>query len=153
MTTITTPVRRLSRRLRDADAIDIRLAHGVIRVEPDEVAELADGTVVLRRVRTGYRRKDEYQSTEHIEYGLYVAAGRERFGRGARVEAVHLTDGIVETVDISERVVGSRVSDAEKMLKGIAAGSFPVKTDPIGCARCPHFFVCAAIPGGDLRPD
>jgi len=142
------------RAFREAEAIDIRLAHGVIRVEPDEVAELADGTVVLRRVRTGYRRKDEYKSTEHIEYGLYIAAGRERFGRGARVEAVHLTDGVVEMVDeISDRVVASRISDAGKMLEGIAAGSFPVKTDPIGCARCPHFFICAAVPGGDLRLD
>ena len=135
------------------EAIEVRLAQGLIRVEPDEIAELADGTVVLRRVRTGYRRTSEYQSPNHIEYALYVIAGRERFGRGARVEAVHLTDDIVETVDVSARVVENRKTDAGKMLASITAGSFPIEKDAIRCARCPHFFICDAIPIGGLRLD
>jgi len=141
------------RAFREAEAIEVRLAHGLIRVEPDEVAELADGTIVLRRVRTGYLRSSEYQSPDHIEYALYITACRERFGRGAFVEAVHLTDEVVEPVEITDRVIGNRMADAGKMLAGIAAGAFPAKTDAIGCARCPHFFICAAVPHGELRLD
>lgn len=107
----------------------------------------------MRRVRTGYLRTSEYQSPDHIEYALYIMAGRERFGRGAFVEAVHLTDEVVEPVEISERVIGNRMADAGKMLAGISAGAFPAKIDAIGCARCPHFFVCAAVPHGELRLD
>jgi DNA helicase II / ATP-dependent DNA helicase PcrA len=138
---------------RQAEAIEVRLAQGLILVEPDEVAELADGTMVLRRVRTGYRRTSEYQSVDHIEYALYITAARESFGYGVLVEAVHLTDEVVEPVEITDRVIGNRMADASKMLAGIAAGAFPAKTDAIGCARCPHFFICAAVPDGELRLD
>ena len=42
-------------------------------VEPDELARRSDGSLVLRRVRTGYRRTDE---KTRVDYQLYHLAGR-----------------------------------------------------------------------------
>ena len=51
-------------------------------VEPDELAELPDGTVALRRVRTGHKRGDEY---DRLEYALYQFAADAQFGGAAVV--------------------------------------------------------------------
>jgi DNA helicase II / ATP-dependent DNA helicase PcrA len=139
------------RRFRQAEAIEIAFSNGRVLVEPNEVVELADGTVVLRRVRTGHRRSKEYESADHVEYALYILAGRQHFGRASLVEAVHLTDEVVENAEISERIIENRAAEADKMLAGIAAGIFPAKPDSVACARCPHFFICAATPGGPLQ--
>ena len=48
------------RRFRDAEPLAIDFPNGRVIVEPNEMAELPDGTVVLRRVRTGHKRSDEY---------------------------------------------------------------------------------------------
>ena len=66
------------RRFRKAEPLAIDFPNGRVVVEPNELAELPDGTVVLRRVRTGYRRKDEYDG---LEYTLYHLAGAERIRR------------------------------------------------------------------------
>lgn len=132
-------------------SIAVDLEAGRIVVEPDAIAKMADGTMVLRRVRTGHRRKDEYKSTEHIEYGLYVHAGRAEFGVGSIVEAVHLTDDLVEPVDsLSEKVIGNRLSEANRLLAQMNAGDYHADSDAVRCARCPHFFVCEATPSGPL---
>ena len=52
--------------------IALNLTSGRVMVQPNELAELPDGTVVLRRVRTGYRRTNEY---DQLEYTLYLLAG------------------------------------------------------------------------------
>ena len=138
----------------ESRSIAVSLEAGRIVVEPDAIARMADGTMVLRRVRTGHKRSDEYTSTDHIEYGLYVHAGQAEFGAGSIVEAVHLTDDLVEPVDsISARVVGNRVSEANRLLARMNAGDYHAETDAVRCARCPHFFVCAATPAGSLTVD
>ena len=43
-----------------SEPIAIDLAGGRVVVEPNEMAELPNGTMVLRRIRTGYRREKEY---------------------------------------------------------------------------------------------
>ncbi|MFC7694446.1 hypothetical protein ACFQY5_37795 [Paeniroseomonas aquatica] len=45
-------------------------------MEPNELAELSDGSVVVRRVRTGQKRSDEY---DRLEYTLYQLAAQARF--------------------------------------------------------------------------
>ncbi|MBK8273638.1 MAG: hypothetical protein IPK89_12345 [Sphingomonadales bacterium] len=117
-------------------------------VEPDELAELPDGTVVVRRVRTGYKRSDEY---DRLEYTLYQLAAQAQFGAGVVVQALHLTDGTAEPVTLSGTKLGNRRAKSETMLAGIAAGDFPVEIDAVTCPRCPHFFICAATPVGDLN--
>ena len=137
-------------RFRNAQLLAIDLPNGRVLVEPNELAELPDGTVVIRRVRTGYKRKDEY---DRLEYTLYHLAAQSQFGGRAVVHALHLTDETLEPVVISATKLASRKRKSDEMLAGIAAGAFPTEVDPVSCPRCPHFFVCAAAPPGPLMLD
>lgn len=135
------------RRFRPAEAIALDLASGQVLVEPDELAELPDGTVVLRRVRTGKRREEEY---DQLDYTLYQLAGRAKYGESTRVEAIHLTDGVLEDVSVSTKKLSNRRDKARAMLESIRLGEFPAKVNSITCPRCPHFFTCDAVAKGSL---
>lgn len=135
------------RRFRNSEALAIDLPNGRVMVEPSEIAELGDGTVVVRRVRTGHKRSDEY---DRLEYTLYQLAAQARFGAGVVVQALHLTDETAEAVSITVTKVKNRQENTVKMLAGIAAGRFDPEPDAITCPRCPHFFACPALAAGDL---
>ena len=120
---------------------------GKIVVEPNEFGHLASGTPVLRRVRTGKKRSNEY---DNLEYALYHLAAREHFGADYIVEALHLTDNIEEAVNITETKIKNRKEKSEILLSNILDGKFPPLMEDHNCPRCPHFFICAAIPEGPL---
>lgn len=136
------------RRFRDAEPIAIDFPNGRIIVEPNEMAQIPNGTVVLRRLRTGHKRSNEY---DNLEYTLYHLAGKARFGNAFSVEAIHLTDETVETVTISAQKVNNRRATSDAMLKSIGQGLFPPEVDAVSCPRCPHFFICDAMPKGPLQ--
>jgi superfamily I DNA/RNA helicase/Zn-dependent peptidase ImmA (M78 family) len=125
----------------------VDLANGRIWVEPSDVATLSDGRTMIRRVRTGRRRSDEY---DNLEYTLYLLAARAGFGERGVVQAVHLTDELEEVVSVTQAKLTTRVKRSEDMLASIAAGEFPPEGDSVTCPRCPHFFICAATPNGPL---
>ena len=135
------------RKFRDAEPLPIDLPHGRIIVEPNELADLPNGTVVMRRVQTGHKRSDEY---DRLEYALYHLAGQARFGVGFIVEAMHLTDDTIEAVTVTAQKMNNRRAKSDDMLDAIGAGQFPVATDAVTCPRCPHFFLCPATPKGPL---
>jgi hypothetical protein len=135
------------RQFRDSGTIAIDLPGGRVVVEPNELAQLPNGTVLLRRIHTGYKRSDE---DGRLEYTLYHLAGREEFGSNYSVEAVHLTDEVTELVTISSTMMNNRRAKSSQMLANIAGGHFPANVDAVTCPRCPHFFVCAATPQGTL---
>ena len=136
------------RRFRKAEPLAIDFPNGRVLVEPNELAEMQDGTVVLRRVRTGYRTQQEYDG---LEYTLYHLAGAAHFGRSFVVEALHLTDNTMEAVTITAKKLDNRKNETNAMLAGINAGAFPPDPDAVTCARCPHFFICPAAPKGPLK--
>ena len=88
------------RRPIEARPLAVDLPEGRVIVEPDELAELPDGTVAVRRVRTGYKRVGEY---DRLEYALYQFAADAQFGGAAEVHALHLTDETAERVAITPR--------------------------------------------------
>ena len=135
------------RRFRKSEPLAVDLANGRVIVEPNEMAELTDGTVILRRVRTGYRTQDEYNG---LEYTLYHLAGAAHFGSAFMVEALHLTDEVLEPVPIKGKKLDNRRNETDAMLAGIKGGSFPPKIGAVTCPRCPHFFICPAAPEGPL---
>jgi hypothetical protein len=135
------------RRFRKPEPLAIDLPHGRVLVQPDETTVLPSGTVVLRRVRTGSKRGDEY---DRLEYTLYHLAARARYGAAYAVEALHLTDERLEAVPVSPTKMKNRRAKSEDMLAGITAGRFPPAVDAVRCPRCPHFFICAATPRGPL---
>ncbi len=136
-------------RFRKAEPLAIDLPSGRVMVEPNEIAHPPDGSVVLRRVRTGYRRSDEY---DHLDYTLYHLAGRAHFGSCFVVEAVHLTDETIEVVKITDQKVSNRRNLSDTMLADLAAGRYPREHDAVTCPRCPHYFLCPALPPGPITP-
>jgi DNA helicase-2/ATP-dependent DNA helicase PcrA len=137
----------VGQRFRKAEPLAVDFQNGRVLVQPEETIELPNGTVVLRRVRTGYKRIDEY---DRLDYTLYHLAARARYGAAYVVEALHLTDESVEAVPVSTRKMHNRRAKSEEMLAGITAGHFSPNLDPVRCSRCPHFFICAATPRGPL---
>jgi DNA helicase-2/ATP-dependent DNA helicase PcrA len=136
------------RAFRPPSELTVTFGSGRVLVEPSEVIETADGATVLRRVRTGYRRSDEY---DKLAYTLFHLAGEAAFGGRYEVEAHHLTDDQLETVVISERKRETRRDTSERLVAGIASGAFAPDPDAVTCPRCPHFFICAATPAGPLN--
>ena len=128
-------------RFREAEPLLIDLPNGRVVVEPNEIAELSDGTVAVRRVRTGKRRSDEY---DRLEYSLYQLGADAKFSNAA-VYALHLTDETAERVTITDRKLAARRSKSDEMVGRMTAGWFPPEPDPVTCPRCPHFFICPSI--------
>ena len=135
------------RRFRETKPLPVDLPNGRVVVQPNELAELPDGTVALRRVRTGHKRVGEYDG---LEYALYRLAADAQFGSAAAVHALHLTDETAEAVTITATKLSNRYSKSDDMLGRIAAGWFPPEPDPVTCPRCPHFFICPSRPPGPL---
>lgn len=128
-------------------AIELQLDGATVTVTPDEI-RMDGGQHVLRRVKTGKRSKSEFE--KELAYGLYGVAAVEKFGPGARVEAIHLTDGSVEPLPLSPAQLKNRKTKAVTLSKRIFAGDFPIKRDDRKCPRCPHFFICDKVPGTGL---
>jgi superfamily I DNA/RNA helicase len=135
-------------RFSEAEPLAVDFSNGRVLVEPNEMAKLPDGTTVLRRVRTGYKRTNEY---DQLDYTLYHLAGQSRFKNRFVVEALHLTDGTRENVTVTAQKISNRSTKTNDMLANIAAGSFPAEIDAVTCPRCPHFFICTSLPDGSLN--
>jgi hypothetical protein len=135
------------RKFRDKEPIAIDLPGGRVVIEPDEIVELPDGAVIIRRINTGQKRSDEY---DRLDYILYHLVGQARFGVRYRVEAVHLSDESVEVVELTSKKIESRKEKSNIMIGSILGGNFPVEVDSVTCPRCPHFFICSAVPPGRL---
>lgn len=135
------------RAFHDVGPLPVDLPTGRIWVEPSDVARLADGRTSIRRVRTGHRRKTEY---DRLEYTLYLMAARAGFGDQGVVHALHLSDEVEEVVNVTQAKLNGRMKKSEEMVASIAGGEFPPEVDAVTCPRCPHFFVCAATPSGSL---
>ena len=138
------------RRFQAAEPLAIDFAAGKVIVEPNEMAELANGSVILRRVQTGRKRSDEH---DELDYTLYHLAGKAKFGKQFAVEAVYLSDDNAEMVILTDKKINNRKEKSENMLTMLSEGWFPVVTDAVACPRCPHFFICAATPKGTLSPE
>src|SRR6187402_56484 len=127
--------------------LPVDLPTGRVWVEPSDVSQLADGRTSIRRVRTGHLRSTEYDS---LEYTLYLMAARTSFGEKGVVHALHLSDEVEEIVSVTPAKLTNRMRKSQDMLSGIAGGEFPPEVNAVTCPRCPHFFICAATPGGPL---
>jgi DNA helicase-2/ATP-dependent DNA helicase PcrA len=135
------------RRFRPSEPLVVEFSDGPVLVEPSEVIELPDGAVILRRVRTGHKRSTEY---DELVYTLYHLAGQAQFPGGYAVEALHLTDGALEPAVVTAAKLAARRGKSQSAVATIGKGEFPIDADAVTCPRCPHFFICDALPGGPL---
>ncbi|MFA6180391.1 MAG: ATP-dependent DNA helicase, partial [Candidatus Methylopumilus sp.] len=128
--------------------LTVPFKNGKVTVEPSEIARRGDGKLVIRRIRTGHQTEDEFDA---LEYFYYEKAAVAHYGAAAVVEALHLTDNMpTEVPRLTDRKLTSRTTKTEKLLGEIHGGEFKAKPNSFSCPRCPHFFICAAIPDGDL---
>lgn len=135
--------------LKQVETFAVDLAQGKVEVNPDQIAQRADGTMVLRRIRTGKLSGDERK--EWI-YTFYHAAGTERYGAGRyEVEAIHLTGNTQTKIEPSSTERKNRMKKAAEAAQSIRAGNFPAKPDTFTCPRCPHFFYCPSLPKGAVQ--
>jgi len=135
-------------RFRTPEPLPIEFDGAKVWVEPSAVGELA-GETLVRQVRTGRKRKDEY---ERLEYILLHMASKDSLGSGYRLDAVHLSDeSIGVVVPPTAKVEANRRETVNEMVSSIFAGDFPPAPDAFTCPRCPHFFICAATPQGALK--
>lgn len=108
------------------------------------------GVPLLRQVRTGRLRKGEY---ERKEYTLYRMAAEQRFG-SARLEAVHLSDELVDDVEqLTSKKEAHRREQVAGLISRMSIGRFDPNPEAGTCSRCPHFFACGAVPHGPLMKD
>ena len=136
-----------NRRFLDEKVLELKLAGGTVTVEPSEVSQLEDGRVAVRRIRTGRKRSKEY---DRLEYSLYRLAANARFGPRAVVQALHLADEASDAVSVTNAKLNNRRNRAKGMITGISSGQFLPKPNHVTCPRCPHFFICPAVPDGPL---
>jgi DNA helicase II / ATP-dependent DNA helicase PcrA len=136
------------RRFFNAESIVVDFARGQLLVTPDEIAERDDGIMVLRRVHTGKMREKEY---DRLEYALYQLAAEKKFGPRAAVESLHLTDESRGVFTTTPTKMANRRQDSEAMIADIATGWFVPAPDSFTCPRCPYFFICDAMPDGQLN--
>ena len=135
--------------IQKAEAFAVNLFHGKVEVNPDQVAKRGDGTMLLRRIRTG--KLSDREEDEWI-YTLYHAAASERYGEGRyEVEAIHLTGNTWTLIAPSARKRKNRMEKAAAAAASIRAGTFPPQPDSFSCPRCPHFFYCPSLPDGTVQ--
>jgi superfamily I DNA/RNA helicase len=135
--------------LQKVETLVVDLIHAKVEVNPDQIARRRDGTMLLRRIRTGKASTDE--EDEWI-YTLYHEAAAERYGRGNfEVEAIHLTGNTRMRIAPTAKKMKNRIEKAGAAAANIRAGAFPPELDAFSCPRCPHFFYCPALPEGVVQ--
>ncbi|HEY1653712.1 MAG TPA: ATP-dependent helicase [Candidatus Tumulicola sp.] len=120
---------------------------GSVTVEAAQIGHGVDGRPFMRRLNTGRKRDKEFN---RLEYTAYRLAAEQK---GAVLEAVFLTTGLRESVQISDTVFRNRQKTIEQLLGNIREGNFAPNPDAVRCPNCPHFFVCDAVPEGALTID
>jgi hypothetical protein len=123
---------------------EVALPHGRVRVRPDQVEEREDGTVVVRRLRTG--RPSEGERKKSI-YGLYWRAAEQAYPeRDRAIEVLYLGHGIAEEVQLTDRTLATRLGHYDRAMASIQCGAFPANPNDRDCPRCPYYFICPAPP-------
>ena len=116
-----------------------------IVVQPDERARTADGSLVLRRIRTGRRTSDATTTLDAAAYQLTA-------GHHGEIEFVFLSDESRSPINIGKQALNTRKGRIESAGAKIVAGQFPAqpKQPSRTCPRCPYFFICTQPPAGRL---
>lgn len=112
-----------------------------IRLLVDEIVP-AGGQFVVRRLRTG---RPPSKPDQRVLHALMVEAARQILG-GCRFELHYLTTNEAVAPSFT-RVMAARLKECTEVLEGLAAGRFPATPDDRdACPRCPHYFICPAVP-------
>jgi hypothetical protein len=132
------------RKISKNEVVELPFQHGVVRFSVDH-SEMQAGRRVLRRMKTGRVRSSE--ANQNV-YGLYHMAGKQLAGESYQVEVFSLSTGAAEPIELSGRKLQTLVGRYEAAIDGILTEDYRVDpADSRTCPRCPHYFVCPALPG------
>ena len=123
--------------------LELRLAGGTVLADVDHISREVDGTIHLRRVRTGKSSSSDLKALEN-RLSRLAAQG---LGTGIRFSLINLADAAVR--DMPAPLAADR-ADAEVALARIASGDFPQVVDSRRCPKCPHYFLCGETGEGGL---
>ncbi|WP_187273298.1 ATP-dependent helicase [Methylobacterium sp. WL19] len=119
--------------------LSVGVAGQTVVVRPDRVLEAPDGSIVIRRFRTGRRSKTE---EEKPVWALLAAAGEAAFlGRTVHLQAFY--PAMAEIVPIVPRRDGTELAPYADALAGVARGAFEPITSR-DCPTCQFYFICTA---------
>ena len=128
-------------------ALSINFGGEEIMVRPDEVLVRPDGVRAVRRIRTGHMRSAE---SKDVGAAALMLAVKQAFP-GAVAELVHLSDGDIHLLSLSDRELKGRKDKLATFLGDIRAGRFPAEVSSRTCPNCPAFFICGQTPDGPLK--
>jgi DNA helicase II / ATP-dependent DNA helicase PcrA len=112
-----------------------------ISLSIDEIEKDGRG-FVIRRLRTGKAPKN--RQDHRVLHALMAEAGKQVFGAGGKFEIRYLSSDDVVPVSF-DRVMADRLTETKAAVAGLAAGDYPaIPSDD--CPRCPHYFICRAVP-------
>ncbi|WP_338665988.1 ATP-dependent DNA helicase [Pararoseomonas sp. SCSIO 73927] len=111
---------------------------------------VAEGTHILRRIRTGSDRADDQDMNEVLLHLAALDVSGENVGRA---EIASLTDASLRAVALTARKLVTRRETLEELGRQLKAGQFPATPSSDTCPRCPHWFACGRLPPGDLVMD
>lgn len=126
--------------IRFGETLTATIGGHAISLSVDEIEK--DGrSFVIRRLRTG---KVPKKQDHRVLHALMVEAGKQAFGAGGKFEIRYLSSD--DAVPISfARVMADRLEETKAAIAGLAAGEYPpIPSDD--CPRCPHYFICQAVP-------
>jgi len=109
----------------------------VVAAAPDRAFEAPDGSIVIQRIRTGRRTKNE--PAKPVWTFLEKAAGRLFAGRRLRLEAFYPGSG--ERVPIIPEQSDKALAMYENAVVGIERGEFPPRPSR-HCPSCQFYFIC-----------
>lgn len=133
----------------DPTALRVTFDAEEIIVTPDDVLVAEDGTVKVRRVRTGHSRSEDGES---IGAAAFLAAAAQAFPQ-ATAELVYLADMQVQLISLTPKKLENRKDTIGSHLQAIRGGRFPTKVSSYTCPNCPALFVCGPVPSGQLQPE
>jgi len=130
----------------------LTLALGQSRVTavPNHIVRRADGTIAVRKVKTGRKSSEEFDG---LDYTVLLLAARDAYGPQTVVEVVHLTSATTTPAEISPKVLANRRVKAETAVADIRQGAFTRKPVDRRCPRCPHLFHCGPLPDGAISAE
>jgi len=106
---------------------------------PDRVTQAQSGEIIVQRLRTGRKTKNE--PTKAI-WAFFEAAGRAMFlGRPVRLEAFYPAIG--ELAGISPEDRDKSLEMYESAIAGIERGEFTPNPSR-DCPSCPYYFICTS---------
>ncbi len=123
--------------------IKVAIAGGVISVTPDEVAVDESGIHTIRKIKSGKKLSDEFDKTG---YTLLIQAAEQQYGKGSKVEAIHLTSETHEIVSVTDKKKENRLDRCQHAISSISHGDFPALPSQRNCPTCPSFFLCGSMP-------